>query len=72
MPIPLPKSLTEANTNGQNGNTANGGNVDELVFGGQQAEKVLPAAKEASNDFIKGETNAFIQSIKEAQQLGER
>eukprot|EP00099_Drosophila_melanogaster_P027412 NP_729446.1 arginine kinase, isoform A [Drosophila melanogaster] len=72
MPIPLPKSLTEANTNGQNGNAANGGNVDELVFGGQQAEKVLPAAKEASNDFIKGETNAFIQSIKEAQQLGER
>ncbi|KMY98550.1 arginine kinase isoform X1 [Drosophila simulans] len=73
MPIPLPKSLTEANTNGQNGNaSANGGNVDELVFGGQQAEKVLPAAKEASNDFIKGETNAFIQSIKEAQQLGER
>ncbi|XP_033161816.1 arginine kinase isoform X1 [Drosophila mauritiana] len=72
MPIPLPKSLTEANTNGQNGNAANGGNVDELVFAGQQAEKVLPAAKEASNDFIKGETNAFIQSIKEAQQLGER
>ncbi|KAH8364710.1 hypothetical protein KR084_010285, partial [Drosophila pseudotakahashii] len=72
MPIPLPKSLTEANTNGQNGNAANGGNVDERVFGVQPAEKVLPAPKEASNDFIKGETNAFIQSIKEAQQLGER
>ncbi|XP_016957793.1 arginine kinase isoform X1 [Drosophila biarmipes] len=75
MPIPLPKSLTEANTNGQNGNAANGeapGNVDERVFGIQKEEKVLPTAKEATNDFIKGETNAFIQSIKEAQQLGER
>ncbi|XP_020816579.1 arginine kinase isoform X1 [Drosophila serrata] len=72
MPIPLPKSLTEANTNGQdtNGNVHN--EVDERVFGAKQAEKVLPADKEASNDFIKGETNAFIQSIKEAQQLGER
>jgi len=69
MPIPLPKSLTEANTNGQNGNAAN---VDERVFGIQKDEKVLPTAKDATNDFIKGETNAFIQSIKEAQQLGER
>jgi len=71
MPIPLPKSLTEANTNGQNGNGAPG-NVDERVFGIQKDEKVLPTAKDATNDFIKGETNAFIQSIKEAQQLGER
>ncbi|XP_017071800.1 arginine kinase isoform X1 [Drosophila eugracilis] len=73
MPIPLPKSLTEANTNGQNGNAIGGapGNIDERVFGIHQAEKVLPT-KDASNDFIKGETNAFIQSIKEAQQLGER
>ncbi|XP_037722244.1 arginine kinase isoform X1 [Drosophila subpulchrella] len=75
MPIPLPKSLTEANTNGQNGNAANGGapaNVDERIFGIRKDEKVLPTAKDATNDFIKGETNAFIQSIKEAQQLGER
>ncbi|XP_017121774.1 arginine kinase isoform X1 [Drosophila elegans] len=76
MPIPLPKSLSEASTNGQNGNAANGsgpGSVDERVLGGRQApEKVLPTPKDASNDFIKGETNAFIQSIKEAQQLGER
>ncbi|KAH8286541.1 hypothetical protein KR054_011256, partial [Drosophila jambulina] len=73
MPIPLPKSLTEANTNGQDNSNGNGhSDVDERVFGGHQPEKVQPSAKEVSNDFIKGETNAFIQSIKEAQQLGER
>ncbi|KAH8314818.1 hypothetical protein KR074_000176, partial [Drosophila pseudoananassae] len=72
MPIPLPKSLTEANTNGENGAPTNGnGNVDERLLAGLQPKKPLPQAKDATQDFIKGEANAFVQSIKEAQQLGE-
>ncbi|KAH8379971.1 hypothetical protein KR009_008222, partial [Drosophila setifemur] len=78
MPIPLPKSLSEANTNGQNGGAtdANGNasveNVDERIFGSRQSgEKGVPAVKDATQDFIRGESNAFIKSIKEAQLLGE-
>ncbi|EDV41261.1 uncharacterized protein Dana_GF23510, isoform A [Drosophila ananassae] len=78
MPIPLPKSLTEANTNGENGAPTNGsaangsgGNVDERLLAGHQPNKPLAQVKDATQDFIKGETNAFIQSIKEAQLLGE-
>ncbi|XP_034480968.1 alpha carbonic anhydrase 8-like isoform X3 [Drosophila innubila] len=79
MPIPLPKSLTEANNN-TNGNGTNGNNYDDLdqkLFDGQlPPSKVAKVDKEqlkdASNDFIKGEANAFVQSIKEAQQAGTR
>ncbi|KAH8366084.1 hypothetical protein KR093_008889, partial [Drosophila rubida] len=81
MPIPLPKALTESNTNGNatNGNTANGNQdaLDQKLF-----DATLPPSKvakidkeqlkDASNDFIKGEAQSFVESIKEAQQAGAR
>ncbi|XP_023161194.2 arginine kinase isoform X1 [Drosophila hydei] len=82
MPIPLPKSLTEANTNG-NDNSTNGNealhdiNLDKKLFEAQlPASKIakvdIEQLKDASEDFIHGEANAFVQSIKEAQQAGFR
>ncbi|KAH8304039.1 hypothetical protein KR018_008155, partial [Drosophila ironensis] len=76
MPIPLPKSLTEANTNGQNGSAGNadgGATADERLLAGLQHKEIKEPVqpKDATQDFIKGETNAFIQSIKDAHLLGE-
>ncbi|KAL7733719.1 hypothetical protein ACLKA6_011455 [Drosophila palustris] len=83
MPIPLPKSLTEANTNGNGNGTATNGNnnydereLDQKLFDGQLPPTKVAKVdnneqlKDASNDFIKGEANAFVQSIKQAQQAG--
>ncbi|XP_060660473.1 arginine kinase 1 isoform X1 [Drosophila nasuta] len=83
MPIPLPKALTESNTNGTNNGTATNGNGNQLDALDQKLfDATLPPSKvakidkeqlkDASNDFIKGEAQAFVQSIKEAQQAGER
>ncbi|XP_001354162.1 arginine kinase isoform X1 [Drosophila pseudoobscura] len=72
MPIPLPKSLTNTNGNATNGNQMGDG-LDKKLFDAEQpAIKIPQELKDASNDFIKGESNAFIQSIKEAQKAGER
>ncbi|XP_064543668.1 arginine kinase 1 isoform X1 [Drosophila montana] len=74
MPIPLPKSLTESNGTATNGNGAIHDGLDNQLF--EAANKGLKVDKEqlkdASQDFIKGEANAFVQSIKEAQQAGTR
>lgn len=74
MPIPLPKSLTEANTNG-NGHHDNG--LEQKLFGAQlpssNVSKIdTEQLKDASKDFIQGEAQSFVQSIKEAQQAGAR
>ncbi|XP_030560737.1 arginine kinase isoform X1 [Drosophila novamexicana] len=77
MPIPLPKSLTESNGTATNGNGVVHDGPDNQLFDAQlPTSKGLKVDKEqlkdASQDFIKGEANAFVQSIKEAQQAGNR
>ncbi|EDW68614.1 arginine kinase 1 isoform X1 [Drosophila virilis] len=77
MPIPLPKSLTESNGTATNGNGVVHDGLDNQLFDAQlPTSKGLKVDKEqlkdASQDFIKGEANAFVQSIKEAQQAGTR
>ncbi|KRF99229.1 uncharacterized protein Dwil_GK23865 [Drosophila willistoni] len=76
MPIPLPKSLIESNTNG-NGTNGQAQDLESRLFDDQSQGPKAPVVdieqlKDASNDFIKGEANAFVQSIKEAQKAGER
>ncbi|KAH8302636.1 hypothetical protein KR044_009153, partial [Drosophila immigrans] len=78
MPIPLPKALTESNTNGN----ATNGNQHEDALDQKLFDATMPPSKvskidkeqlkDASNDFIKGEAQSFVQSIKEAQQAGAR
>ncbi|XP_017842902.1 arginine kinase isoform X1 [Drosophila busckii] len=77
MPIPLPKSLTESNGNGtaSNGNGVALDGLDQKLYDAQPNKLMkvdTEQLKDASNDFIKGEANAFVQSIKEAQQAGAR
>ncbi|XP_068150868.1 arginine kinase 1 isoform X3 [Drosophila tropicalis] len=76
MPIPLPKSLIESNTNG-NATNGQAQDLETRLFDDQSQGPKAPVVdieqlKDASNDFIKGEANAFVQSIKEAQKAGER